>query len=67
MCREKQNQHWEDRCVACFSHYRFPPLVSSKLLIAVDTHTHPQSCSIETGGPLTARNVGSTQPYPAQC
>lgn len=35
-------------------------LLASKLLIAVDTHTliHPQSCSTETGGPLTAHNVG---------
>lgn len=66
MCSEKQIQHWEDRCVACFSHYRLPLLLASKLLIAADTH-NPQSCSIETGGPLTAHNVGSIKPYPAQC
>lgn len=64
MCSEKQIQHREDRCVACFSHYRLQLLLASKLLIAVDTHTH---CSIETGGPLTAHNMGSIQPYPAQC
>lgn len=70
VCSETQIQHWEDRCVLCFPHYRFPLQYSySKLLITVDTHIlrHPQSLSVETGGPLTAHNVGSIQPYPVQC
>lgn len=63
-CSDKQIQRWVDRCLVCFSHYRFSTIPGSLLLIAVDIHTlkHPQNCSIETGGPLTAHNVGSIRP-----